>query len=59
MPYHATASKPGSVSAIVGTSGKAGRRLGEATASNLSLALLRLTEEEAGPMIANGCKRTD
>ena len=37
MPYQATASKPGSVSAIVGTSGSAGRRLGEATASNFSL----------------------
>jgi len=36
MPYQATAWKPGSVSAIVGTSGKAGKRLGEATASSFS-----------------------
>src|SRR4029079_15323999 len=34
MAYQATASKPGSVSAIVGTLGRAGSRLGDATASN-------------------------
>src|SRR4029078_3336388 len=37
IPYHATASNPGKTSAIAGTLGKAGRRAGDATASNLSL----------------------
>ena len=37
MPYQATASKPGSVSAIVGTFGSAGRRADEATARSFSL----------------------
>jgi len=37
IPYQATASKPGSSSAIVGTFGKLGMRVADATASSLSL----------------------